>query len=252
MATSASRITCCGADFAVASAIPIDESMNSSRLSITNGSFSDCRTRSAITVASRGSDTSSSRSVNSSPDSRATVSLGRSAASRRRATFCSSWSPARVAEAVVDDLEAVQVQEQHRGAGRRMAALGAPDRLVQAVDEQHAVREAGERVVQRVVLEPALGLAAVGRVRDRADDARGLAQVVADGGRAGAQPAVAAVAVLHAMLEVEVVGCVPCRNASIACVNGARSSGWMRPSHSPRVSPISDSRYPSIAFQRAE
>ena len=71
----------------------------------------------------------------------------------------------RVAEAVVDDLEAVQVQEEHRGAALRMAALRAPDRLVQAVEEQDAVREAGERVVERVVLEAALGLAAVGRCR---------------------------------------------------------------------------------------
>ena len=34
-----------------------------------------------------------------------------------------------------------------------VVALGAADRLVEAVDEQHAVRQAGERVVQRVVLQ---------------------------------------------------------------------------------------------------
>ena len=124
----------------------------------------------------------------------------------------------------------------------RVVALGAPDRLVEAVDEQHAVRQAGERVVERVVLEAALGLAAVGDVGDRADDARGAAAVVAHGGRAGEHPAVAAVAVLHAMLELEVVAAVPGRNASSACVSGARSSAWTRPSHSPRVSPISISR----------
>ena len=76
----------------------------------------------------------------------------------------------RVAERVVDDLEAVEVEEQHRGAALGVVALGAADRLVEAVDEQHAVREAGQRVVERVVLQAALGLAAVGDVGDAADD----------------------------------------------------------------------------------
>ena len=80
---------------------------------------------------------------------------------------------ARVAEAVVDDLEAVEVEEQHGRAALGVMALGAPDRLVQAVQEQDAVGQAGERVVERVVLQAALGLAAVGDVGDRADDARG-------------------------------------------------------------------------------
>ncbi len=205
MATSASRITCSGADFAVASAIPIEESMNSSRPSITNGALRLCRTRSAITVASRGSDTSSSRSVNSSPESRATVSFGPQRRFEPARDLLQQLVAARVAEAVVDDLEAVQVQEQHRRAGLRVAALGAADRLVQAVQEQHAVRQAGERVVERVVLEAALGLAAVGRVGRGADDPRGPVVLVANGGAAGEQPAVGAVAVLHAVLEVEVV-----------------------------------------------
>ena len=180
IATSASRITCSGADFAVASAIPIDAPMNSSRPSISNGACRLCRTRSAITVASCGSQTSSSSSVNSSPLRRATVSFGRSADSSRRATACSSWSPTGVAEPVVDDLEAVEVEEQHRGAALGVVALGAPDRLVEAVHEQHAVRQAGQRVVQRVVLQAALGLAAVGDVGDAADDARRAAVLVAD------------------------------------------------------------------------
>ena len=45
-----------------------------------------------------------------------------------------------VAERVVDELEAVEVEEQHRGAALGVAALGAADRLVEAVEEQHAVR----------------------------------------------------------------------------------------------------------------
>ena len=110
-----------------------------------------------------------------------------------------------MAEAVVDDLEAVEVEEQDGGAALGVVALGAPDRLVEAVHEQHAVGEAGERVVERVVLEPALGLAAVGDVGDRADDPERAAVVVADGGRAGEHPAVVAVAVLDPVLELEVV-----------------------------------------------
>ena len=110
-----------------------------------------------------------------------------------------------MAEAVVDDLEAVEVEEQDGGAALRVVALGAPDRLVQAVQEQHAVGEAGERVVERVVLQAALGLAAVGDVGDRADDPERAAVVVADGGGAGEHPAVVAVAVLDPVLELEVV-----------------------------------------------
>ena len=86
-----------------------------------------------------------------------------------------------------------------------MVALGAPDRLVEAVDEQHAVREAGQRVVERVVLKAVLGLAAVGDVGDAADDPGGLG-VVADRDPAREVPAVGAVAVLHAVLELEVLG----------------------------------------------
>ena len=63
-----------------------------------------------------------------------------------------------VAERVVDELEAVEVQEQHRRAGGRAAALRAPDRLRQAVQEQHAVGQPGQRVVQGVVLQALLGL----------------------------------------------------------------------------------------------
>ena len=53
-----------------------------------------------------------------------------------------------------------------------LAALGAQDRLREAVQEQHAVGQPGQRVVQRVVLEALLGLAAVGDVGLGADDAR--------------------------------------------------------------------------------
>ena len=149
-----------------------------------------------------------------------------------------------VPEAVVDDLEAVEVEEQHRRAALGVVALGAPDRLVEAVDEQHAVREAGERVVQRVVLQAALGLAAVGDVGGGADDR-------ASRGRCSSRTAVAArehPAVARRRGAGRGARTRTGRRrrrsgiASSACVSGARSSGWTRPSHSPRVSPISISR----------
>ena len=168
-------MTCSGWDFAVASAIPIDAPMNSSRPSSSNGACSCCSTRSEMTVASRGSQTSSSSSVNSSPLRRATVSFGRSDLLEPARDGLQQLVAGVVAERVVDDLEAVEVQEQHRGAALGVVALGAADRLVEAVHEQHAVREAGQRVVERVVLEAVLGLAAVGDVGDAADDAGRLA-----------------------------------------------------------------------------
>ena len=170
MATSASRITCSGFERAVANAIPIEAPTNTSRPSSRNGACIDCSTRSEITVASRSSQTSSSSSVNSSPLRRATVSLGRSDGLEALRDRLQQLVAARVAERVVDDLEAVEVEEQDRGAALGVVALGAADRLVEAVEEEHAVGQPGERVVQRVVLQALLGLAAVGDVGDAADD----------------------------------------------------------------------------------
>ena len=67
-----------------------------------------------------------------------------------------------VAEAVVDDLEAVQVQEHQRHGPTR--ALRARHRLAQAVAEQHAVGQAGEAVEIGQVAELLLRLLAVGHV----------------------------------------------------------------------------------------
>ena len=54
-----------------------------------------------------------------------------------------------MAEAVVDDLEAVEVEPEH-GGGAAVAG-GERERVMDAVDEQRAVRQPGERVVQRAV-----------------------------------------------------------------------------------------------------
>ena len=50
-----------------------------------------------------------------------------------------------VPEAVVDDLEAVKVEEHDRH--QAVDALGVNHRLLQALQQQHAVRQVGEHVV---------------------------------------------------------------------------------------------------------
>ena len=69
-----------------------------------------------------------------------------------------------VAEAVVDQLEPVQIEEEHREAGR-LASLGAREGDLQAVLEQRAVGEAGERIVEGCLQQPRLRLAAGRHVR---------------------------------------------------------------------------------------
>ena len=90
-------------------------------------------------------------SPNSSPPRRATVSPSRSAPTSRSATSLRSASPVVVAERVVDLLEVVEVHDEQTAPTRRPVC--ARDRLVDAVGEQDAVRETGELVVQRLMLE---------------------------------------------------------------------------------------------------
>ena len=88
----------------------------------------------------------------------------------------------------------------------RAAPLRAPDRLVEAVQEQHAVGQPGQRVVERVVLEALLGLAAARDVGLGADDAGGAPVRLAHRDPAREHPAVGAVAVLDPVLGLEVLG----------------------------------------------
>ena len=72
-----------------------------------------------------------------------------------------------VAERVVDDLEAVEVDEQHRE-----LAVVAPrrlDRQPEQLREHHAIRQAGEAVVRREVLDALLGALARRDVLDDRD-----------------------------------------------------------------------------------
>src|SRR6185295_5593995 len=99
-----------------------------------------------------------------------------------------------VAHGVVDELEAVEVEEEDAEEAVLLAAR-VLDAVAEAVDEERAVGEAGEGVVQGVVDELLLGELALGGVGLRADHAVGAAAAVADGEAAAEDPAVAAVLV---------------------------------------------------------
>ena len=60
-----------------------------------------------------------------------------------------------VAEAVVHHLEVVEIEEQHRE--RSAPPRDEVDRVLCAIEQQHAVRKVGERVVRRLVRELGLG-----------------------------------------------------------------------------------------------
>ncbi len=119
--------------------------------------------------------------ANSSPPSRATVSPA-------RVTTLSRWRDGHeqlvalgVAQPVVDGLEVVEVQEQD---GRRAAsAAGAGQGVTQPVQEQEAVLEAGQDVVERLVAElllEGLALRDVAVVDDHAADGGIVEEVLGD------------------------------------------------------------------------
>ena len=83
-----------------------------------------------------------------------------------------------VAEAVVDHLEVVEVEEQHRDA--LVVELGVGERAPEPVDEEQPVRQPGERVVDRLVREPLAARLALGDVLDLAHEVERLAGDVAD------------------------------------------------------------------------
>src|SRR4051812_34576732 len=123
-----------------------------------NGRRSAVRMRSAMS-----SGWPSASTTNSSPPRRPMASPARSTPVMRVATVRSSSSH-RVAERVVDALEAVEIDEHGRRA--RALAAGAGEHLLGALHDQRAVGEPGERVVERLVAELA------GLLLDHAQGAR--------------------------------------------------------------------------------
>lgn len=94
-----------------------------------------------------------------------------------------------MAEGVVEALEAVEIDQQQ--GGEMPFAGGEPDRLPEAVDDQHAVREAGQRVVAREIGETLFTAPTVGDVRGDEED-RSLA-AIDHRGRARLDPSLDAV-----------------------------------------------------------
>ena len=154
--------------------------------SISNGSRSTSSRRSATNSGLPVGAPPSTSTTNSSPPRRAIVSASRSVAESRAATDSQEPVAGFVPERVVHLLEAVEVDEQRRALD--VAPAGPGEHLLDPVEDQRAVREPGERVVQRLVPD-ALEQAGV------ADRDRGLARepaqpvghvgVVAAGARAG-------------------------------------------------------------------
>ena len=105
-----------------------------------------------------------------------------------------------MAEGIVDELELVQI---HDGDGHGgLVPLALAQRLIEAVREQSAVGEAGERIVVGLMQKLLLVVLAVGHVLDRALKEHNLTRLVADGVRAFRNPDDAAVLPINARLEV--------------------------------------------------
>ena len=81
-----------------------------------------------------------------------------------------------VAEAVVDALEAIDVEEVD---GSGVVAAAAIDRVLQPVAEEGAVGQPGERVVERQALQLGLHALAVGHVEEDPEEKRLLLVLVA-------------------------------------------------------------------------
>ena len=108
----------------------------------------------------------------------------------------------RVAERVVDPLEVVEVHEQ-QGDAARLASL-ASEGALEVIAQQHAVGEARQGIVQRVVDQLGLQALAVGRVDEEAlRDATAAAGVVRHRERLVAEPHLGAVSREHPVLRPE-------------------------------------------------
>ena len=119
----------------------------------------------------RESVTPSSRTANSSPPKRATVSVGPDGGGETACDLAEDAVAGRMAEAVVDGLELVEVDE-HDG-NRCSRPLGARERMLDAIREERPVGEVRDGVVEglmgELILEH-LALADVAAVQDDSAD----------------------------------------------------------------------------------
>ena len=115
---------------------------------------------------------------NSSPPSLATVSPSSTQASSLSPTAFSKRIADRVAERIVDVLEAVEVETEH---GQALALLHAVERPLHALAQQHAVGQLGQDVVVRHVRDARLDAAILGHVLVRREPALVRHRLMLDG-----------------------------------------------------------------------
>ena len=158
--------------------MPMLTETTTSRPCSSNGLETAATSRSATARASAALWTPASSTVNSSPPSRASVHSPSNLRHRVGAAQRLLEPPrdpdqelvaGEVAQAVVDDLEAVDVEEEHREvAARRRRGVACAISWFSAIHEQHAVGQAGQRI------GPARGqLRPDARLRDREVDRLG-------------------------------------------------------------------------------
>ena len=131
------------------------------------GAFRLSSTRSATSTASCERCTSSTRTANSSPPKRATVSVGPHGAAQPVRHLLQDGVARSMSEAVVDRLEVVEVDEDD--ADGRLLPGRAGERVLYAVCEERPVGQARDGIVERLVGElilEELALADVAAVED--------------------------------------------------------------------------------------
>ena len=146
--------------------MPIDALMRSSRPSSATGSGELFLQLSQTCTASEALRSSGSSSTNSSPPWRVIVRLAKvlHQPSRDRDQH---QVAALVTEGVVDGLEVIEIDEDHRDLVA--FAAGAGEGALEAVIEEAAVGQAGQAVVRREILDLCHGIAALGDVGQRPD-----------------------------------------------------------------------------------
>ena len=164
---------------------PVDDDRPRERLDQPLGERGDRERRSSAT---------SHATTNSSPPKRATTSPPRTLARRRSATTRSSSSPAPWPSVSLTTLK--RSRSSSSSATSLAVARGGGERLRDVGVQERAVRQAGQRVVQRAAARLGLGVGAVERggehVRDRLDEAHVLRRRTPGAARSGAATSTAA------------------------------------------------------------
>ena len=107
--------------------------------------------RSATSSGPASSDWESVSTTNSSPPSRATVSLSLMTADNRDATTVQQLVAGAMPEALIDLLEAIEVDQDRRH--RRALPPRTSQQLLGAIHREGPVRQVGERVVEGLMAQ---------------------------------------------------------------------------------------------------